>query len=230
MGTHDLEALMLIDPVCGTAVNITSPHNRVSGGAMFFFCSEACRARFIADPLRFVVISIPEQDVPESTPNPIVTEVLEEPDSLVTGEYSATESGRELEHRLLRGGLRGLISSWFLAWREGRHAASTSRELLALYRSASAAHPKLAGRELYKLVVMARNGCDATNANRVLECAEESFAAWPARRELTLCDVVHYLTVSEFLVLHDGEHWTHSDIRQVISSRIPHDLCILRKK
>lgn len=221
---------MLIDPVCGTTVNVTSPHNRVSGGAMFLFCSEACRARFIADPLRFVVISVPGHDVPESTPDPLTTEVCKEPVRPVAGEQSASKSGRELEHQLLRGGLHGLISSWFLAWREGRHAARTSRELLALYRAVSADHPKLDGRELYKLVVMARNGCDVTTANVVLECAEESFAAWPARRELTLCDVVHYLTVSEFLALHDGEHWTHSDIRHVIASRIPHDLCILRKK
>lgn len=230
METHDLEALMLIDPVCGIAVNALSPHNCVRGGAMFFFCSETCRARFIADPRRFVVISVPGHDVSESTPNPVVTEIRNEPVSLVTGEHSARESSRELEYRLLRGGLRGLIASWFLAWREGRHAARTSRELLALYRAVSTDHPKLADRELYKRVVMARNGCDATSANVVLECAEESFAAWPARRELTLCDVVHYLTVSEFLALHDGEHWMHTDIRHVVASRIPHDLCILRKK
>ncbi|OIQ99964.1 YHS domain protein [mine drainage metagenome] len=227
MGLHDLEVKELIDPVCGMPVNAASPHSRVHGGAMFSFCSESCRARFMTDPPHFVVITVPSRDAPELTPELVVKGIHDEPER---SENITIESGGQVEQRLLHGGLRGLIASWFLAWREGRHAARTSRELLALYRTVSADHPGLANREIYKLVVMARNSCDATTANEVLECAEESFAAWPSRRDLTLCDVVHYLAVNEFLALHDGKHWIHSDTSHMVASRIPHSLCVIRRK
>jgi hypothetical protein len=184
----------------------------------------------MADPLHFVVISVPEHDAPAPTPEPVATEIHEEPAHPVAAEQNTLKSSGDVEQRLLRGGLRGMIESWLLSWREGRHATRTSRELLALYRSVSAEHPELASREQYKLMVMARNGCDAASANDVLECAEESFAAWPSRRNLTLCDVVHYLAVNEFLALHDGKHWIHSDTSHMVSSRIPHNLCIIRRQ
>ncbi len=230
MGLHDLEVQELIDPVCGMPVKAASPHSYVHGGAMFSFCSESCRARFMTDPLHFVIIIVPEHDVPATIQEPVATEIHEQPEHTALTETSTTKSAVEVEQRLLHGGLRGLIASWFLAWSEGRHAARTSRELLALYRTVSADHPELANRDLYKLVVMARNSCDATTANEVLECAEESFAAWPSRRDLTLCDVVHYLAVNEFLALHDGKHWIHSDTSHLVASRIPHSLCVIRRK
>jgi len=129
-----------------------------------------------------------------------------------------------------QGGLRGVIASWLLPWHERRHAARASGELLALYFAVKADHPDWAGRELYKQVVMARSGCDSAAANMILGCAAESFAEWPARRELTLCDVVHYLSVTEFLAAHEGEQGIHSNIARVVTSRIPHQLCIARGK
>jgi|SRR5450755_1520692 len=105
-----------------------------------------------------------------------------------------------------------------------------SDDLLALYRTVKADHPDWVDRELYKLVVMARAGCDSTTANAILKCAEESFAEWPTRRELTLCDVVHYLSVTEFLVTHAGETGIHSDIARVVAAHVPHDLCVSRAK
>lgn len=135
------------------------------------------------------------------------------------------ETEREPEHRPL-GRLRRLIASWLLARTERRHAEHVSDELLTLYRTVSANHPELFGRELYMRMVMARNSCDVIAANSVLDCAEESFAAWPVRRKLTLCDVIHYLSVSEFIAAHGGEPWMHSDIKFVVTSRIPRNLCV----
>ena len=228
MGLHDLEALELIDPVCGMPVKSSSPYSGARDGAMFYFCSEVCRTRFMAEPMHFVVISVPKHDVPAATQYPITAENHKEQHHAAAAVNTA-KSGRVVEQRL-RGGLRGLIESWLLAWREGRHAAHTSRELLALYRAVSAANPELDSREHYKLMVMARNGCDVATANDVLECAEESFAAWPTRRDLTLCDVVHYMAVNEFIALHDGKQWIHSDTQHMVASRIPHNLCIIRKR
>lgn len=132
-------------------------------------------------------------------------------------------------HEGTRNGLRGLIAVWLLVWCERHHAGRVSKELLALFRSVSANYPDLASRELYKLVVMRRHGCDSTTAKAVLDRAQESYADWPVRRELTLCDIAHYLSVVEYLATHKGQHWMHSNLALVVASRVPRDLCIVRR-
>ena len=223
MGSNGIEDSTLIDPACGAPVDASSPYSGVRGGALFYFCSEACRSRFLADPLNFVVMSMPEPKAP--IPEPFVVESVEEPTHSIMAEKAAHEAERKPENGPL-GRMRGLIASWLLARSERRHAERASDELLALYRTVSADHPELSGRELYKSMVMTRKGCDSIAANNVLDCAEESFAAWPVRRELTLCDVVHYLSVAEFIETHGGEPWMHSNIKFVVTSRIPHNLCV----
>lgn len=127
-----------------------------------------------------------------------------------------------------RGGLSGVIASWLLLWHERRHAARKIDDLLAWYRTVKTDHPDWADREHYKLVIMARARCDSIAADAILKCAEESFAEWPARRELTLCYVVHYLSVTEFLATHVGQPGIHSNIARVVTSHVPRDLCISR--
>src|SRR3546814_1745019 len=42
------------DPVCGMQVDpATTPHHADHAGAHFHFCSERCRAKFVADPERY---------------------------------------------------------------------------------------------------------------------------------------------------------------------------------
>ncbi len=43
----------LIDVVCGRTVAAASQHRHIHGGALFCFCSEKCRARFVLDPSQF---------------------------------------------------------------------------------------------------------------------------------------------------------------------------------
>lgn len=114
-------------------------------------------------------------------------------------------------HKGTRNGLSGLIAVWLLIWCERHHAGRVSKEL-------------------YKLVVMRRHGCDSTMAKAVLDRAQESYADWPVRRELTLCDIVHYLSVTEFLATHKSEHWMHSNLAHVVASRVPRELCIVRAR
>jgi YHS domain-containing protein len=229
MRFHETNAPTLTDPVCGAPVDAASPHCCVRSGAMFIFCSEACRASFAADPMRFVVVEVPKGQATESAPpRSALAEAREETLRPLQREQDASKSDRGPERRP-RGGLRGLIAPRLLAWHERQHAARASREILALYRGVLADHPHLTGRDLYRKVVMARNGCDSAAADTILDCAQESFAVWPAPRELTLCDVVHYLSVAEFLAAHENEHWMHSDIEFVVSSHIPHDLCVERR-
>jgi hypothetical protein len=117
-----------------------------------------------------------------------------------------------------------------LAWRERRYVDSASKELLALYRTVAAMHPDWSRRKLYQLVVMHRAGCDPVAADTILDGARESFAQWPSSRELTLCDVVHYLSVTEFLAAHPREQWMHSSLSHVVESRVPHELCVERER
>src|SRR3546814_1539173 len=43
------------DPVCGMQVDpATTPHHADHAGAHFHFCSERCRAKFVADPERYL--------------------------------------------------------------------------------------------------------------------------------------------------------------------------------
>ena len=237
MDQHESEVPALIDPICGVPVNASSPHSSVRGGAMFFFCSEVCKARFVADPSRVVVITA--TDVSEPVPVQAVADApdeeaagsLEVPDLQQDADESVCMFGLEDEHPQ-PGWFQRLVKSWSRTRRERQHVVRTSSELLSLYRTITAVHPDLSDREHFKLLVMARNGCDSTVANLVLERAEESFAQWPVTRELTLCDVVHYLSVSEYFAAHAGEPWMSSDanINLIVQSNIPHRLCVDRKK
>ncbi len=143
---------------------------------------------------------------------------------------AARESNGRPETVEAPGTLRSAISSWLLGQRERRYAAQMSREMLALYHSLSADHPDAPEREILKLAVMAHAGCDSAEAEWILQAAEESFADWPVRRELTLCDVVHYLSATEFLDFNDSDHWLHTEVQEVIASRIPPELCASRKR
>ena len=40
----------LRDPVCGMAVELSSPHRYVHEGRTFYFCSAGCARRFAEDP------------------------------------------------------------------------------------------------------------------------------------------------------------------------------------
>jgi len=110
-----------------------------------------------------------------------------------------------------------------LSWREARYAAKTSDALLRQYWIVAAIHGGSPPREIYRRVVMARAGCDADEAGAVLRRAEQSFASWPTERELTFCDVVHYIAVSEYLAARERIS-TRIDMGRVIASRIPEDL------
>jgi DNA-binding CsgD family transcriptional regulator len=112
-----------------------------------------------------------------------------------------------------------LVAS-FLSPRETRYATETARELLKLYWIVAASQPQLPRREIYRKVVMARTGNNEEEADTVLRRATQSFATWPAERELTFSDVVHYLAVSEYLAL--GERiGTRIDMGKLIAGRIP---------
>jgi Cu+-exporting ATPase len=58
----------VIDPVCGMTVDPhTSPHRADYGGHPYYFCSAGCRAKFVADPQRYLGEAKKPAPVPEGT-------------------------------------------------------------------------------------------------------------------------------------------------------------------
>ncbi len=55
----------LKDPVCGMTVTAQSPHRHAHEGRAYFFCSDKCRAKFAADPLKYLA---PAPTTPPPTP------------------------------------------------------------------------------------------------------------------------------------------------------------------
>jgi hypothetical protein len=103
---------------------------------------------------------------------------------------------------------------------EQRFARRVSRQLLDLHRSVSARNKRLWGRDLYRQIVIAREGVDAASADALLDRAEQSYARWPASRALMFRDVVHMITVSEFLASHGESPWIHENLRQEIDALV----------
>jgi hypothetical protein len=122
----------------------------------------------------------------------------------------------------------------FLAWRQFRHESSQvngiSHELLKLYGKITAEHTQSGDRERFIKLIMMRGRCDEAAAYEVLRSAEDSYAAWPLERELTLCDVIHYLAVREFSVKQVGESWTGVNIAASVKAIVPRKLCRIRLK
>src|ERR1700751_3073262 len=87
----------------------------------------------------------------------------------------------------------------FVARTERRYAERASAQLLELYRRARHEHPELLRRALYRNIVAQRLGPEARRADELVRRAEQSFADWPADRELKFRDVVHYLIFDEYV-------------------------------
>ena len=292
----------MVDPVCLMRVDANSTHHCIHGGALFSFCSDACRTSFAADPSRWAVAAVlgglrlsgpeieresvgreapgvaplgkdedfgdtvvyrrPLHASPPQTSAPwaeaheeqplaagevdLELEISEEtantPIGEPTGQFTrppgispvrSAETGdgaRRVAAPVPSSGERALpakrsnLFSPLAALRERHSATVCCRELLKLYHSVAAEHPGQDRSVLYRQVVMSRTGHDAAAANAVLRAAEESFASWPASRELNFRDVVHYLSVSEFLAAHPESRWLHADMRRIVQSAIPREL------
>ena len=70
-GNHPL-ATGVIDPVCGMTVDPhTTPHRHTDRGHPYYFCSAGCRAKFAADPAKY--LSPDARDEPDVTEGTVYT-------------------------------------------------------------------------------------------------------------------------------------------------------------
>ncbi|MBX6425886.1 MAG: heavy metal translocating P-type ATPase [Variibacter sp.] len=66
--THDQAAHGVRDPVCGMTVDPhTTPHRHQYAGHTYYFCSAGCRAKFAADPRKYLGEARPPEPLPEGT-------------------------------------------------------------------------------------------------------------------------------------------------------------------
>jgi hypothetical protein len=107
------------------------------------------------------------------------------------------------------------------AWQERYYAKRASTEVLEAYQRVHTQRPELAGRALYRQVVMVRTGIDAKAADALLQSAEQSFAEWPVQRELDFRDVAHYLVYDGYMRSFGSRHWTRRHIGHIVDSVIP---------
>ncbi len=73
----DGDALMapassLVDPVCGMTVTEQSPHRHEHAGRMYFFCAAKCRAKFAAEPAKYLAPAS-EPEIAHAEPGALYT-------------------------------------------------------------------------------------------------------------------------------------------------------------
>lgn len=113
----------------------------------------------------------------------------------------------------------------FAAPAERRYAKQACEQLLDLFRQAQREHPDLKGRALYEAVVARRiGGNPPISAGEIVTRAEESFADWPAQREVRFRDVVHYLIFDEYMRAGKARQGTRTNMGGVIARIIPEEI------
>ena len=103
-------------------------------------------------------------------------------------------------------------------------ARRTSREILKWYKHTRREEPALAGRALYRRLLMRRSGIDQPAADRILRGAEQSFVDWKSDRDLRLRDVALYCVFEEYVRDHKDRLGASARLERVVSWLIPHSL------
>jgi len=244
----------LTDPVCGRTVEANSPHRFIHGGALFAFCSPACRARFADEPSRHAIITsalqtrrasehaTPAASAPAATQNTQATarapveQQRVAPAAISPPKPPEPQASPQQPHQSAP-----QLAAWAplpdmqaLAGEQGRFgwllAWREKRFAAACARSMLKQHRDLSTRypELkgpsLYRRVVAARVGSDLAAEAVLQHAEQSFAIWPVERALNFRDVVHYLAVSEFVATHSNTRWVLADMKRVVESLIPHNL------
>lgn len=42
------------DPVCGMMVDVSKAVSQIHNGTTYYFCSESCKEKFVAEPIRYI--------------------------------------------------------------------------------------------------------------------------------------------------------------------------------
>jgi hypothetical protein len=81
--------------------------------------------------------------------------------------------------------------------------------------------PQASKLHIYAQVVQRRGECDAAGVRKMMRRASESFAQWPADRDLTFRDLVAYLAVIDCLRANPRSKGVRSEVIGVVAEAIP---------
>jgi hypothetical protein len=112
------------------------------------------------------------------------------------------------------------------AWAQSsdkRFVYRESRVALRVYERVQRDHPALMGRALYHEIVKHCSPGQPERAEGFVRHAEESFADWPASRDVQYRDVVAYIIFDELVVLRNRSS-TSADIHMAVARIIPANL------
>lgn len=108
-------------------------------------------------------------------------------------------------------------------WDDRRFARRECKKALVCFERIRHERPGAAKHELYRDVITRGLGAEKEQAIRIVRCAEQSYAAWPAGREVCFRDVVTYVLVEERLISQRRTD-DHADIEAIVAATIPSDL------
>jgi hypothetical protein len=107
--------------------------------------------------------------------------------------------------------------------RERNHIHRTCAETLRVYRQVKAEAPDALKRDLYLRVIEKRSGAGPAGVREIMRRVEQSFAAWPVDRDVTLRDVVSFFAVTDCLNADPTATGVRSRVRDVVANAIPAD-------
>lgn len=113
----------------------------------------------------------------------------------------------------------------FVVYAERRYAREASEQLLELFWCEQREHPELKARALYEAVIARRLGSNLTiSAADIVRRAEQTFADWPAEREVKFRDVVHYQIFDEYMRQGETRVGTRTNFGEAVARIIPDEL------
>jgi hypothetical protein len=115
------------------------------------------------------------------------------------------------------------LSQWWADSSDRRFAYRESRIALRVYERVRRDHPGLIGRALYQGIVRLCSPGQPERAEGYIRHAEESFADWPASRDVQFRDVVAYIVFDELVVLRNRSSTT-ADVHLAVARVIPASL------
>lgn len=105
-------------------------------------------------------------------------------------------------------------------WADRRFVRAESRKAMRLYNEVHQERPDLQGHGLYEEIVRRCLDTSPERAVQIVRRAEDSFAAWPAARDVRFRDVVSYIVFDRLIV--DGHRTaTRADLEGVVADVIP---------
>ena len=105
-------------------------------------------------------------------------------------------------------------------WADRRFARTESQRALLLYDQVHQERPDLQGHVLYEEIVRRCPGASSGCAVQIVRRAQDSFAAWPAARDVRFRDVVAYMVIDRLIVDRHRTN-TSAEVERVVSRLIP---------